>query len=120
MLTGSARIRSGKVGNDRTDFASTWISNMPKRGFLEKAMPGLAVLFHYDRSQWKSDALAALVVAVVLIPSAIAYADLAKCAPAAGLYASIAGMVAYGLFTATRHVIVGPDAAIALLVGTAI
>ena len=93
---------------------------MLKPGFLRKAMPGLSLLFNYDRSLWKHDALAALVVSVVLIPSAIAYADLAKCAPAAGLYASVAGMVIYGLFTSSRHVIVGPDAAIALLVGAAI
>jgi SulP family sulfate permease len=83
-------------------------------------MPGVRLLFHYDRSQWWSDALAALVVSVVLIPSAIAYADLAKCAPAAGLFAAVAGMVAFALFTSSRHVIVGPDAAIALLVGAAI
>src|SRR5262245_27463580 len=90
------------------------------RGFLQKRMPGLALLFHYDRSQFACDALAALVVAVVLIPSAFAYADLAECAPAAGLYAAVAGMVVYALFTSSRHVIVGPDAAIALLVGSAI
>ncbi len=94
--------------------------DMLKRASLEKAMPGLALLLRYDRSQLAADALAALVVAVVLIPSAIAYADLAKCAPAAGLYASVAGMVVYGLFASSRHVIVGPDAAIALLVGAAI
>jgi SulP family sulfate permease len=57
---------------------------------------------------------------LVLIPSAFAYADLAKCAPAAGLYAAVAGMVVFALFTSSRHVIVGPDAAIALLVGAAI
>ena len=93
---------------------------MFQRTSIEKAIPGVTLLFHYDRSQLKNDALAALVVAVVLIPSAIAYSDLAKCAPAAGLYASVAGMVVYGIFASSRHVIVGPDAAIALLVGSAI
>jgi SulP family sulfate permease len=61
-----------------------------------------------------------MVVSLVLIPSAIAYADLAKCAPAAGIYAAVAGMVAFVLFTSSRHVIVGPDAAISLLAGAAI
>jgi sulfate permease, SulP family len=93
---------------------------MPEQGFLEKRIPGLALFFHYDRSKLASDALAALVVAVVLIPSAFAYADLAECAPAAGLFAAVAGMVVYALFASSRHVIVGPDAAIALLVGSAI
>ena len=87
---------------------------------LGEWLPGVALIRHYDRAHWRHDALAALVVALVLIPSAFAYADLAKCAPAAGLYAAVAGMVAYALFTSSRHVIVGPDAAIALLVGAAI
>lgn len=85
-----------------------------------KAVPGLATLWHYDRSHWPNDALAALVVTLVLIPSAIAYADLAKCAPGAGLYAAVAGMLAFALFTSSRHLIIGPDAAIALLVGATI
>src|SRR5690349_15164195 len=83
-------------------------------------LPGLSLLVHYDRSQLRGDALAALVVTLVLIPSAFAYSDLASCAPAAGFYASIGAMVAFALFTSSRHVIAGPDAAIALLVGAAI
>jgi len=59
------------------------------------------------------------VVTLVLIPSAIAYADLAKCPPVAGLYAALGGMVAYVFLTSSRHVIVGPDAAVAILVGAA-
>src|SRR6185503_13998702 len=92
----------------------------PVTGWLGRMLPGVALFFRYDRSTLRHDALAAVIVALVLIPSAFAYADLAKCAPAAGLYAAAAGMVVYGLFTSSRHVIVGPDAAIALLVGAAI
>lgn len=93
---------------------------MTRGGRLSQWLPGLALLWHYDRSLFRHDALAALVVSLVLIPSAFAYADLAQCAPAAGLYAAVAGMVVFALFTSSRHVIVGPDAAIALLVGAAI
>jgi SulP family sulfate permease len=63
---------------------------------------------------------AGVVVTLVLIPSAIAYADLAKCPPIAGLYAALGGMVAFALLTSSRHVIVGPDAAVAIMVGAAI
>ena len=87
---------------------------------LGKWLPGAVLLWRYERAQFRHDALAALVVALVTIPSAFAYADLAKCAPAAGLYAAVAGMVVFALFTSSRHLIVGPDAAIALLVGAAI
>src|SRR5215813_11306657 len=89
-------------------------------GWLKKLLPGAAVLVRYERSLLRHDALAGLVVALVLIPSAFAYADLAKCSPAAGIYAAIAGMVAFAMFTSSRHVIVGPDAAIAALVGATI
>jgi SulP family sulfate permease len=83
-------------------------------------VPGLRVLISYDRSCWRHDLPAGLVVTLVLIPSAIAYADLAKCPPVAGLYAALGGMVAYALLTSSRHVIVGPDAAVAILVGAAV
>ena len=93
---------------------------MTAGGRIGKWLLGTALLWRYQRSQFRHDALAAVVVALVTIPSAFAYADLAKCAPAAGLYAAVAGMVVFALFTSSRHVIVGPDAAIALLVGAAI
>jgi SulP family sulfate permease len=83
-------------------------------------LPGLRLLFTYDRSCLPHDLTAGLVVTLVLIPSAIAYADLAKCPPIAGLYAALGGMVAFALFTSSRHVIAGPDAAVAILVGAAV
>jgi SulP family sulfate permease len=78
------------------------------------------LLTTYDRSWWRNDLTAGLVVTLVLIPSAVAYADLAKCPPIAGLYAALAGMVTFALLTSSRHVIVGPDAAVAILVGAAV
>jgi SulP family sulfate permease len=78
------------------------------------------LLTSYDRSQLGNDAVAGLVVALVLIPSAIAYADLAKSTPIAGLYAALGGMVVFALFTSSRHVVTGPDAAVAIMVGAAI
>jgi sulfate permease, SulP family len=87
---------------------------------LLDGLPGLRLLVHYDRKNLAQDFMAGVVVTLVLIPSAIAYADLAKCPPIAGLYAALAGMVAYALFTSSKHVIVGPDAAVAIMVGAAI
>src|SRR5262245_61075592 len=83
-------------------------------------LPGLRVLIAYDRTCWRHDLTAGLVVTLVLIPSAIAYADLAKSPPIAGLYAALAGMVVFAFLTSSRHVIVGPDAAVAILVGAAV
>jgi SulP family sulfate permease len=83
-------------------------------------LPGLRLLTGYDRSNWRHDLTAGLVVTLVLIPSAIAYADLAKCPPIAGLYAALGGMVAFAFLTSSKHVIVGPDAAVSILVGAAV
>jgi MFS superfamily sulfate permease-like transporter len=83
-------------------------------------LPGLRLLWQFDRASLPQDLTAGVVVTLVLIPSAIAYADLAKCPPIAGLYAALGGMVAFALFTSSRHVIVGPDAAVAIMVGAAI
>lgn len=89
-------------------------------GRLLDWLPGLRLLLRYDRGCLAPDLTAGVVVSLVLIPSAIAYADLAKCPPVAGLYAALAGMIAFALFTSSRHVIVGPDAAVAIMVGAAI
>jgi sulfate permease, SulP family len=83
-------------------------------------LPGLRLLLQYDRACLPRDLTAGLVVTLVLIPSAIAYADLARCPPVSGLYAGLGGMVAFALLTSSRHVIVGPDAAIAIMVGAAV
>jgi len=83
-------------------------------------LPGIRLLLHYDRACLPHDLTAGLVVTLVLIPSAIAYADLAKCPPVSGLYAALGGMIAFALLTSSRHVIVGPDAALAIMVGAAV
>ncbi|MCB1859221.1 MAG: SulP family inorganic anion transporter [Gammaproteobacteria bacterium] len=56
----------------------------------------------------------------MLVPSALAYAELAGFGPLAGIYSAIAATLAYFLFTSSRHMNVGPDGAVALLVGAAI
>src|SRR5262245_45311431 len=83
-------------------------------------LPGLRLLLQYDRGGLPQDLTAGVVVTLVLIPSAIAYADLAKCPPVAGLYAALGGMVAFALLTSSRHVIVGPAEAIAVTVAAGI
>jgi SulP family sulfate permease len=50
----------------------------------------------------------------------IAYAELVHLPAIAGLYAALAAAIGYALFSSSRHVIAGPDAAIGLLAGSAI
>lgn len=83
-------------------------------------MPGLQTFTGYNRKDLGPDLIAGLVICLVLLPSALAYAELAGFGPVAGIYSAIAATLAYFLFTSSRHMNVGPDGAVALLVGTAI
>lgn len=87
---------------------------------LARWLPGLAQLAGYPRAALRGDAVAALSVCMVMIPSVLAYAELAGVRPAAGLYAALAAMIAYALLAPGRRVIVGPDTTIALLAGSII
>ncbi|MEO5363909.1 MAG: SulP family inorganic anion transporter [Magnetococcus sp. DMHC-8] len=55
-----------------------------------------------------------------MIPSVLAYAELVHMPPISGIYAALAAAVGYALFSSSRQVIAGPDAAIGLLAGAAI
>ena len=83
-------------------------------------LPGLSWLKQYDRATLGSDALASLVTAILLVPQSLAYALLAGLPPQAGLYASIAPLVAYALFGSSRVLAVGPVAVISLMTAAAV
>jgi SulP family sulfate permease len=88
------------------------------RSALERWLPGVAQLAHYPRSALRGDVVGAVSVCVVMIPSVLAYAELAGLRPEAGLYAALGAMIGYALFTSSRCIIVGPDTTIALLAGS--
>jgi len=87
---------------------------------IKRLLPGLQTVLGYQKEDLVPDLLAGLVICLVLIPSALAYAELAGFGPIAGIVSAIAATLAYFLFTSSRHMNVGPDGAVALLVGTAI
>jgi SulP family sulfate permease len=89
-------------------------------GRLARWLPGLAQVAAYPRGALPGDTTAALAIVVVMIPSVLAYAELAGVRPEAGLYAALAAMLAYAVFAPNRRVIVGPDTTIALLAGSVI
>ena len=87
---------------------------------LARWLPGVAQLAGYSRADLRGDAAGGLAACVVMIPSVLAYAELAGVRPEAGLYAALGAMIAYALFATSRKVIVGPDTTIALLAGSVI
>lgn len=69
----------------------------------------------YTRQDLWHDLSAGLVVAIMLVPQAMAYALLAGLPPIHGLYAATIPMVVYALLGTSRHLSVGPPALMALL-----
>ena len=67
-----------------------------------------------------ADGLAALIVTIMLIPQSLAYALLAGLPPQAGLYASMAPLLAYAMFGSSRVLAVGPVAVVSLMTAAAI
>lgn len=89
-----------------------------------KGFPGQhkAVLWWtaYNRKLAMADAVAALIVTLMLIPQSLAYAQLAGLPPQVGLYASMLPLVAYALLGSSMVIAVGPVAVISLMTATAV
>ena len=69
----------------------------------------------YSRGDFGNDAMAALIVTIMLIPQGLAYAMLAGMPPETGLYASILPILLYALFGSSRVLAVGPVAVVSLM-----
>ncbi|NND64525.1 MAG: sulfate permease [Gammaproteobacteria bacterium] len=85
---------------------------------LEKIFPIVKWLRSYERHKFFGDSLAGLIVAIMLVPQAMAYALLAGLPPQVGLYASIVPIFIYSLFGSSRYLSVGPVALVSLLVAS--
>ena len=80
----------------------------------------LDVIRDYRRDDFGYDFVAGLVVGVVTIPQAIAYAFLAGLPAQAGLYACLLPTLIYALLGSSRHLVIGPVAVAALMVAAAV
>lgn len=80
--------------------------------------PGPGRTSGYGRVGLAADLLAGSIVAVLLVPQAMAYAMIAGLPPQAGLYASIAPLLLYALLGSSRYLAVGPVAVVSLLVAS--
>ncbi|MBC7956606.1 MAG: sulfate transporter, partial [Cytophagales bacterium] len=72
-------------------------------------------LRHYQQVSLRDDLLAALIVAVLLIPQSLAYALLAGLPPQVGIYASLLPLLAYAAVGSSSVNAVGPAAVLALM-----
>ena len=87
---------------------------------LTRWVPGIGVARSYRREWLPSDAVAGLVLAAILVPQGMAYAELAGLPPVTGLYTTIACLVGYAIFGPSRVLVLGPDSSISPLIFAAI
>jgi high affinity sulfate transporter 1 len=93
----------------------------PRPPLIERLVPVTAHLQRYGQRRYlRPDLVAGITVAALAIPSGMAYAEVAGLSPVAGLYALLLPAVAYALLGTSRQLVVGPEAALALLVASVV
>ncbi len=87
---------------------------------LERWAPGVGNFRRYDRRWLRSDAVAGIVLAAILVPQGMAYAELAGLPAVNGLYTTMACLVGYAIFGPSRILVLGPDSSLGPLIFAAI
>ena len=82
---------------------------------LTKVFPFLKWFQGYDSGSLRTDMIAGLTVALVLIPQSMAYAQLAGLPPYYGLYAAFLPPMLAALFGSSRQLATGPVAVVSLM-----
>jgi len=95
---------------------------MSRRGAAgaERWVPGIRAARSYRRAWLRPDLVAGVVLAAILVPQGMAYAQLAGLPPVTGLYTTIACLLGYALFGPSRVLVLGPDSSISPLILAAI
>jgi MFS superfamily sulfate permease-like transporter len=87
---------------------------------LGRWVPGLALLRRHRGAALRRDVVAGVVLAALLVPQGMAYAELAGVSPVTGLYATLVPLVVYFLLGPSRILVLGPDSAVSPLVAATI
>jgi MFS superfamily sulfate permease-like transporter len=83
-------------------------------------MPGLMLLRRHRGAALRGDVVGGVVLAALLVPQGMAYAELAGVPPVTWLYATFVPLVVYFLLGPSRILVLGPDSAVSPLVAAAI
>ncbi len=87
---------------------------------VERFVPGLHALRGYQARWFRSDLVAGIVLAAILVPQGMAYAELAGLPAVTGLYTTIACLIGYAVMGPSRILVLGPDSALGPLIFAAI
>ena len=87
---------------------------------LPNLLPILRWVPQYRRAMLRSDLIAGLTVAALVVPKSLGYAGIAGVPLQYGLYAAAAGAIIYALFGTSRQIATGPSSALAAVAGGAV
>jgi high affinity sulfate transporter 1 len=87
---------------------------------IERWVPGLRVLRTYENPWLGKDLLAGVVLAAILVPQGMAYAELAGLPPVTGLYTTVACLLGYAVFGHSKILVLGPDSSISPMIFAAL
>jgi high affinity sulfate transporter 1 len=91
-----------------------------RRVGLARWVPGLRAVSTYERRWARPDVVAGVVLAAILVPQGMAYAELAGLPPVTGLYTTIGCLIGYAIFGPSRVLVLGPDSSISPLIFAAL
>jgi hypothetical protein len=87
---------------------------------VDRLLPGMWQLRHYQRGQLRGDVIAGVTVAVYLVPQVMAYAEVAGLPAISGLWAVVAPLAVYAVLGSSRQLSVGPESTTALMTSAAV
>jgi high affinity sulfate transporter 1 len=87
---------------------------------IGRIAPGVTAIRTYQRRWLGADLVAGVVLAAILVPQGMAYAELAGLPAVTGLYTTIACLVAYAIMGPSRVLVLGPDSSVSPLIFAAI
>jgi len=87
---------------------------------ISRFVPGVGAARTYDRSWLPRDVVAGVVLATLLVPQGMAYAELAGLPAINGLYTSILCLVGYAVFGPSRILVLGPDSSLGPMIAATI
>ncbi len=92
----------------------------PSFHWFTKLLPIIYWLPRYQAAWIWPDLIAGLTLAAYAVPVAMAYSSLAGLTPQAGLYCYIFCGIVYTFFASSRHLAIGPTAAISVMVASVV
>lgn len=99
--------------------ANPFARSQRPQGF-SRWIPAIQALRTYQRAWLPRDIAAGLVLAAILVPVGMGYAEAAGLPAIYGLYATIFPLLAYAIFGPSRILVLGPDSSLAAIIAATI